>query len=211
MAPHRRPNRAVLAGVILAGVAVLIGLGWAFQPWQLLVNTTVEDQLPPAAVGTEAGRPGTPAPLPSSTGPRPTTDLRPSSTPRAEAPTSSSAPAPTARVLRQGRLISHEHQTSGTATIIEQPGGQRLLRLSDLDTSSGPDLRVWLSAGPVVPDRAGWFVFADHPYVELGRLKGNRGNQNYAIPAAADLEDLTSAVIWCRRFRVSFGAADLAG
>jgi hypothetical protein len=55
----------------------------------------------------------------------------------------------------------------------------------------------------------GWFVFDDGAYVDLGSLKGNRGNQNYSIPADLDLEGLSSVAIWCDRFNVSFGAAEL--
>jgi hypothetical protein len=45
--------------------------------------------------------------------------------------------------------------------------------------------------------------------VNLGRLKGNQGNQNYRIPADVDLSRYTSVSIWCDRFNVSFGAAEL--
>ena len=53
-------------------------------------------------------------------------------------------------------------------------------------------------------------MFGEHPHVELGRLKANLGNQNYAVPADADLGELRSVTIWCKRFRVSFGAATLS-
>ena len=43
-----------------------------------------------------------------------------------------------------------------------------------------------------------------------GSLKGNHGNQNYPIPADLRLEDFRSVAIWCDRFNVSFGAAELA-
>ena len=88
---------------------------------------------------------------------------------------------------------------------------RRVLRRADLQTTSGPDLRVWLTAAPVAEGRAGWFDFDDHPHRELGTLRGNRGNQNYAIPPEADLTKLEYAVIRCRRLRVSFGVAELSG
>ena len=47
-------------------------------------------------------------------------------------------------------------------------------------------------------------------YVELGRLKGNRGNQVYDVPAGTDLTGLVSVTIWCKRFATSFGAAEFA-
>ena len=56
---------------------------------------------------------------------------------------------------------------------------------------------------------SGWRVFDDGAYLELGKLKGNRGNQVYPIPASADLGAYRSVTIWCIRFSVSFGAATL--
>ena len=52
-------------------------------------------------------------------------------------------------------------------------------------------------------------MFDDGRYVSLGSLKGNHGNQNYRIPAEVKLENFRSVVIWCDRFNVSFGSAEL--
>jgi Electron transfer DM13 len=68
---------------------------------------------------------------------------------------------------------------------------------------------VWLTDAPVRPGRDGWHVFDDGEYVSLGTLKGNLGNQVYPIPRSVDLSRLTSVTIWCARFDVSFGAAQL--
>jgi hypothetical protein len=46
--------------------------------------------------------------------------------------------------------------------------------------------------------------------VDLGKLKGNIGNQEYVIPADVDVSRFNTAVIWCRRFSVGFGEAPLA-
>ncbi|MFG1921394.1 DM13 domain-containing protein [Cryptosporangium sp. NPDC048952] len=113
-------------------------------------------------------------------------------------------------VLARGKLITHEHETTGTVTILELPDGSRVLRFEDLNTSDGPDLRVWLTDAKVVEGTAGWTVFDDGKHVELGELKGNKGDQNYPLPADVDLETLTSVSIWCARFHVSFGAAELS-
>jgi hypothetical protein len=53
---------------------------------------------------------------------------------------------------------------------------------------------VYLSEIPVSND---WHVYGE-PFVDLGALKGNLGNQNYVIPDAVDLSRYRSAVIWCR-------------
>jgi Electron transfer DM13 len=114
---------------------------------------------------------------------------------------------PAGTELARGELISHEHHTTGTARVLEMADGSRVLRLENLDTSSGPDLKVWLSDADVVPGRAGWQLFDDGKYLNLGSLKGNKGNQNYALPRDANLDDYRSVSVWCDRFNVSFGAS----
>ncbi|WP_046777946.1 DM13 domain-containing protein [Streptomyces yangpuensis] len=123
-------------------------------------------------------------------------------------PSGSAGPAPL-RTLATGDLISHEHTTTGEVKIIQAQDGSRFLRLEGLDTSNGPDLKVWLTDAPVKEGVAGWRVFDDGKYVSLGELKGNKGDQNYPIPADVNLADYTSVSIWCDRFDVSFGAAAL--
>jgi hypothetical protein len=112
-------------------------------------------------------------------------------------------------VVRRGAFISHEHDTSGQARVVRKADGSHVLELVGLDTSNGPDLRVWLSDQPVRPGSGGWHVFDDGMWVELGRLKGNQGDQAYPIPAGTDLDRLESVTVWCKRFSVSFGAAEL--
>ncbi|WUH33305.1 DM13 domain-containing protein [Streptomyces sp. NBC_00445] len=136
------------------------------------------------------------------------------STPSAAAPSSSPSqspsPVPEPQTLASGELISHEHATSGLVKLVRLSDGSHVVRLENLDTSNGPDLRVWLTDAPVKEGTAGWHVFDDGEYVSLGKLKGNKGSQNYAVPADADLSRYTSVSIWCDRFDVSFGAARLA-
>ncbi|MCI0384462.1 DM13 domain-containing protein [Streptomyces sp. CNQ085] len=173
----------VAAVVVVAVVAAGVGLYW-FQPWKLWQDETVRESLPAA--------PSAPAPP-------------------ADRETASAAPPAQAgpRTLADGDLISHEHATSGTVRLIRLPDGSHVVRLENLETSNGPDLHVWLTDAPVREGRAGWGVFDDGEYVSLGRLKGNRGDQNYALPAGVDPDAFTSVTIWCDRFDVSFGAAEL--
>ncbi|WP_425274430.1 DM13 domain-containing protein [Streptomyces flavidovirens] len=187
---RRTLGKPVVIGVLLVGMVVAgVGLYW-FQPWKLWVDDTVRDELPVAA--------------PATTVP----DAKPDTEP--EAPSTRPSTPPALRTLAAGTLISHEHSTTGTAKIIRLPDGTRTLRLENLDTSNGPDLRVWLTDAPVKEGKAGWHVFDDGKYVSLGKLKGNKGDQNYVLPADLDLKGLTSVSIWCDRFDVSFGAAELA-
>ncbi len=122
----------------------------------------------------------------------------------------SAAPAPKEpAIVATGELISHEHATSGGVRILRAPDGSLVLRLENLDTSNGPDLRVLLTDAPVLPGKDGWFVFDDGAHVSAGKLKGNKGSQNYTLPEGTDLARYSSVTIWCDRFDVSFGAAEL--
>ncbi|MFI1992990.1 DM13 domain-containing protein [Actinoplanes sp. NPDC020271] len=188
---NKRLLIVAVALVLIAGA----GLYW-FQPWKLATDRHVDEALAvvPAASSSAALPAGSsPAALPAASG-------------AAVAPeASASGPA----VVRRGEFVSHEHDTAGQARVVRNVDGSHTLELVDLATSNGPDLRVWLSDQPVQAGAAGWRVFDDGKWVELGRLKGNKGNQRYAIPAGTDLEKLTSVAIWCKRFSVSFGAASL--
>jgi hypothetical protein len=124
------------------------------------------------------------------------------------APTSAAAGTPA--VVRTGSFITHEHETSGTARLVRNPDGSHQVELAGLDTSDGPDLRVWLTDQEVRKGSAGWRVFDDGKWAELGRLKGNRGDQVYPLPADLDPAAYRSVSIWCKRFAVSFGAAPLS-
>jgi hypothetical protein len=112
------------------------------------------------------------------------------------------------KVLASGAFRALEHATSGTAKILEA-GGTRTLRLEDLATSNGPQLVVILSPTPATDDS--WTAYGEGDIVELGPLKGNLGSQNYEIPAGVDLSRYRSAVVWCKRFSVAFGAAPIDG
>lgn len=123
------------------------------------------------------------------------------------APRTSGQPAQRV-VLAEGEFVTQEHQTTGTVQIVRLDDGRRVLALKDLNTSNGPDLRVWLTDQKVISGLKGWRVFDNGKYLELGRLKGNKGNQVYAIPGTAELSEYRSVTIWCERFSVSFGAAE---
>ena len=47
-------------------------------------------------------------------------------------------------------------------------------------------------------------------HVDPAKLKGNIGNQNYVVPADADISTFQSVVIYCKPFRVIFCVAPLA-
>lgn len=187
-------NRRVVIPVVVLVAAVVVAAGlYLFQPWRIFTSSTVTEEVPSAG----------PAAVPSAT-----PSAVPSAVPSQGLPVTPSAAA-VPRELGIGQLISHEHASSGTVKVLELADGSQILRFEGLDTSDGPDLRVWLSDAPVIEGLAGWHVFDDGAYLDLGPLKANKGDQNYVIPAGTVLDDYRSVSIWCARFTVSFAAAEL--
>jgi Electron transfer DM13 len=128
----------------------------------------------------------------------------PVAAPTAGAPAATAA-KPSIRVLSTGRFRSYEHATSGRARVLHLPDGRRYVRFDRFSTSNGPALKVYLSAAPATGPGDAF----DDRYVNLGDLKGNIGEQNYAIRHDVDLARYRSVVVWCKRFSVPFGAAAL--
>jgi uncharacterized membrane protein YqjE len=102
----------------------------------------------------------------------------------------------------EGSFETRGHTTTGTARVIEQADGARVLALVDFETDAGPDLFVY-----VVP-RATEGNDVDGA-TRLGKLKGNIGDQQYELPPELELGDAATVIVWCRAFSVSFGAAKL--
>lgn len=177
---HRRRWMWIAAGVLMVVAAVV--LFW-FQPQKLFIDERVDEAIPTAA--------------PQPTSPPDQGDPAPPST----------AVDPAEPVeLSRGEFVSLDHGTSGVARVLELADGRRVLRVEGLDTDNGPDLYLYLTANPADGDEGAF----DDNYLNLGRLKGNRGDQNYDLPADANLAGYASVVIWCDRFNSAFGAADLA-
>jgi Electron transfer DM13 len=175
-----RRHPVISAAAAFIGVGLVIfGLVW-FQPQKLFLNKTVNEPVPGVIQTAPAGE-------------------------TSRNPAAGRSPPPGMQALRSGSFRSLEHATTGKAIVLRRPGGSLLLRLERLSTSNGPDLRVYLSHVPASRDLHAYRT----GFVDLGALKGNRGSQNYAIPADADLSAFKSAVIWCRRFAVGFGVAPL--
>jgi hypothetical protein len=113
-----------------------------------------------------------------------------------------SAPAP----IVAGQFHKGAHETSGTATIYQTEPGKRVLRLTNFKTSNGPDVHVYLVAANDATDDA---TVMKAGFLDLGSIKGNEGDQNYELPANADLSKDRAVTIWCARFNVNFGTAPL--
>ena len=91
------------------------------------------------------------------------------------------------------------HKVEGVANVIRLGSGAEVLRLENFKATNGPDLYVYLSTDKSASD-----------FVNVGRLKGNIGNQNYEIQAGTDLLKYNTVLIWCRAFSFLFGRAQLS-
>ena len=111
-------------------------------------------------------------------------------------------------LLRSGQFHDADsiHRGAGDAKLFRLTDSENVLRLENLKVTNGPDLRVYLVRHP---DPSESSDVKKGEYVDLGPLKGNIGNQNYAIPAGTDVAQFASAVVWCRAFGVLFASAPL--
>jgi hypothetical protein len=188
-----RPTRRAVGVVTVVSVVLLLTAALlAFQPWKIFVDTSVDEALP--------GNPGHAAAAAAAAAVTAAPGLTSQATPATPA-------TPATTVIARGTFTSFEHRTTGTASILRLADGSHVVRLENLSTSDGPDVHVWLSTGRVSADAQALV----QGHVEVGRLKGNLGNQNYVVPRGLDPSRFHSVVIWCERFSVAFGAATVHG
>ncbi|MGH9872991.1 MAG: DM13 domain-containing protein [Pyrinomonadaceae bacterium] len=105
-----------------------------------------------------------------------------------------------------GQFHSGAHETKGTASVFQLADGNKTLRLTNFETSNGPDVHVYLVAADDAKDND---TVMKAGFVDIGSLKGNIGDQNYDLPANTDLAKYRAVTIWCKRFSVNFGTAPL--
>ncbi len=108
--------------------------------------------------------------------------------------------------LAEGKFHSVAHESKGNATIYRLADGKRLLRLTDFETSNGPAVYVYLIAATDARDSQ---TVSNTAFVDLGALKGNKGDQSYELPSDLDLDAYHAVTIWCQRFSVNFATAPL--
>ncbi len=201
------------AGVVLAGLAWLafgyFGIHTAFIDNKVDEAAPVFDAAPAMVVDEADGAAdddgGADGGSVAATPARPDTTVEPGAadTPVAEsvpaepAPAEAAAPEVVTEYAGQFTGLSR-YDVSGDAIVLGNGTGQRFLRFENFDSSNGPDLNVYL-VNPDDPD----------DFIDLGDLSGNIGNQNYEIPADVDLDRYSQVSIWCVRFSVGFGTADL--
>jgi Electron transfer DM13 len=118
-------------------------------------------------------------------------------------------PMTEAITLSSGTLaqIAPGHPTSGTAKLIKLTDGSYVIRLENLSTVGGPDVRIWASEGS---DLSNSGTVGASAYTDLGKIKSTNGNQNYDLKLSAEqVGKIKSVVIWCQSFSVAFGGAVL--
>ncbi|MFI0452961.1 DM13 domain-containing protein [Actinomadura sp. 6N118] len=176
------------SGVLAMGLVAALALA-AFQPWKLWVDQTADEAAPPAAAPPVSGAPTSGAPASSG----------------AASGAAQEATAQTREVFSTSSWQSISHgTTTGKVKVYKHADGSYALRLEDLDTSNGPDLKVVLSKGGHETQQS-----LSPDYRNLGTLKGNKGSSNYSIAAGVDLSQYKSVVIWCKRFDSVFAAAPI--
>jgi hypothetical protein len=195
---------------LLVGIGILILIPLAWLAWWLLsplvITTEVNEDFP---LATRAVVPANmtmaeveDAMAAAANLERPVDEAMPDA-----AGASGSQTQPQPGLTGQFRDADSFHKGSGTVTVYDLGAdGGHILRLEDFSVTNGPDLRVLLvnAANPESHSD-----LDDAGYVELGRLKGNVGSQNYDIPSSVSLADVRSVVIYCNPFRVVFSVATL--
>jgi hypothetical protein len=189
-AARRHPARTAIAGLL--ALAIAAPGGW-YLASPLVLSSTIDEPAPAVAGGAAPS-----ASVAATSRPTPRAAAAPTAT-AVPTPTATATPAP---IELAGMFMGEDefHFGRGTARLIETAPGMFVVRLEDFAVRNGPDLYVYLS-----PDSGGYAA----KVVELGRLKADKGNQNYAVPAGFDPSTAASVVIWCKQFSVQFAVAPL--
>jgi len=124
-----------------------------------------------------------------------------------QGPSQTAASAPRGPVVvSSGRFHPVAHPGTGDAIVYRLEDGTHVLRLENLDIFNGPALYVYAVAAKDASDGK---TVLDAGFLNLGPLKGNKGNQTYELPADFDSNKHRSISIWCQRFSVNFATAPL--
>jgi hypothetical protein len=183
-AGQSRRTWLVVGGIAALAVAAVLAFG-VFGVHTLFIDDEVSEAGPAFDSGAQAA----------------TTDqtLQPEAEPTqpdGEADRSTTTVAPAVATVATGSFTGVDHPGSGTVNLLSD-GVQTFVRFEDdFSTDNGPDLYA--------------VVYVDGQRVELGTLKGNRGAQNYELPAVIDPSSITTVAVWCKRFDSTFTEAELS-
>jgi hypothetical protein len=109
-------------------------------------------------------------------------------------------------IVSSGKFHAVAHEGTGDAIVYRLEDGSHVLRLENLDVFNGPALYVYAVAADDAHDNE---TVLDAGFLNLGPLKGNRGNQTYELPPEFDPDRHRSISVWCKRFSVNFATASL--
>lgn len=165
---------AVVAAVLVVGAALVVVAPFAFGR-----QAASEKPAQPAQAAS-------PAAVPSS----------------APAAAASAPPIPSARA----GVFNNRGQepVSGDATIDRTANGGLVLRLTNLNSTPGPNLWVYLSRVDS-PSNDGQVKNG----LEVGKLTATRGDLSYDLDASLDTTQFRSVVVYCKTYNVVFGFANL--
>jgi hypothetical protein len=200
---RRHPGRTAAAG--LTTLAIAGPIGW-YLASPLVLSASVDEPPPIVDVAATPSRGAGSTASPSvASGPGAPSIPATSGGPPSVGPSVAPSVAPPPLAARAGSFHGSDefHFGEGRARLIETSPGAFVVRLEDFAVRNGPDLYVYLS-----PSSDG---YADGA-IEVGRLKADRGNQNYPVPRGAfdDPAEVASVVIWCKQFRHLFATAPLS-
>ena len=190
-------KKQLLIALVIVAIPVLAVAWWLLSP--LFIDKTVEEEFPMSA-GAEM-----PAGVTQSEAEKVMSVMA-----KIDMTSMESMPAemPAATVLASGMFRDGDsfHKGSGDASLYRLPDGEVVLRFENLNVTNGPDLHVLVTphSNPESRDE-----LHDAGYTDLGQLKGNRGNQNYELPAGVDPDSIGSVIIYCMPFHVIFSVASL--
>ena len=202
-----RNNLKIAIPGALVGLGVLAFLAFGvFGVHTKFIDDTVSEEGPVFASGAAEVAPVEEAPVEEA----PVEEAPVEEAPVEEAPVEEPAAVPGEIVtLARGTFGERSHPGEGTAVVLNDGTEQRFLRFEDdFVTDNGPDLFVYLTTADADAPADDFGV--DGQFVNLGRLSGNVGSQNYVIPVGIDLDEFDTVVVWCDRFSVAFTTADLA-
>jgi hypothetical protein len=91
------------------------------------------------------------------------------------------------------------HPASGSVRIIENLE-ETIIRYEDFETINGPNLHLYLSRDIEGKD-----------YIDLGPIRGTKGNINYTVPEGVDISEYRYVMYWCVPFAVLFNYAEING
>lgn len=187
--------------LIAIAIVVIGGAFLAFRPDKLFVDDAVDESLDDAFAAAAPADPPAPTTTVSSVS-EVESEAAPSTTVDVTTPTTQPVESSPTTVAT-GSFYGIDHSAGGTAAVYEQDGRFVLRFEDDTDIQNGPDLFVW-----VLPE-GDYDGGVPSDYLDLGRLKGNIGGQNYELPDEFDPSVHQSVLIWCVRFAVPFAAAPL--